>query len=395
MIAFSVPHAHPLRRLLVAIAVGLATTIAGAAPKAYVGNFKDDSVSVLDTATGTVLATVPVAAGPDGILVSRDGRSAFVSGSSAAGVSVIDTASDKVVQTVDTGKGPQGLALTPDGKVLLVAVNGEDRVAIVDIATRAIVGTVAVAKPHTIAVTPDGRRAYVSSQEPGHFALAIVDLGRRAVVGTVALEKPPRDLEFGADGRRLYFTLAGVAAVQVLDPMTDQVVAQVPTGVSPHIAAFFPHAAFGVVVVQGPGELQLFDPATNQPTRSIPVGKQPHWVDASADGTQMFVTNEGGNSVTAIDVASGQTRTIAVGNAPRKIAIQPIGRAACEQRGRCAGVDRQLRVRAGGAEGQGGTDRGLAQQRRGAARGGVQGRRPGRGADAAGGELQPQVRQGG
>jgi YVTN family beta-propeller protein len=315
-----------LRRTLAVALVGLAVSAAAAAaaPKAYVGNFKDDNVSVVDTAAGSVLATVPVAAGPDGIVITRDGKSVYVSGSSASGVSVIDTAGDRVVQTIETGKGPQGLALTPDGRSLLIAVNGEDRVAVVDLATRAIVATIPVAKPHTIAVSPDGKFAYIASQDPGHFALVIVDLGKRASVGIVALDKPPRDLEFGHDGRALYFTLAGIPAVQVLDPASNKVVAQVATGVSPHIAAFFSNTSFGVVVVQGPGELQLFDPATNTATRSIPVGKQPHWVDVTADGTQAFVTNEGANSVTAIDLASGQTRTIAVGNAPRKIAVQPL-----------------------------------------------------------------------
>ena len=298
-----------------------------AGPKAYVGNFKDNTVSVIETASGRVVATVPVAAGPDGIVVTRDGAAVYVSGSSATSVSVIDAAADRVAQAVETGKGPQGLALTPDGRTVLVAVNGEDRVALIDTASRAIVATVPVAKPHTIAVRPDGKLAYVSSQEPGHFALAIVDLATRTVVGTVALEKPPRDLEFGHDGKALYFTLAGVAAVQVLDPASDKIVAQVPTGPSPHIAHFFRNTTLGVAVVQGPGELQLFDPATNAPVRAIAVGKQPHWVDASADGAKVYVTNEGGNSVTVIDLATDRTETIAVGNAPRKIAIQPVGAA--------------------------------------------------------------------
>jgi YVTN family beta-propeller protein len=66
----------------------------------------------------------------------------------------------------------------------------------------------------------------------------------------------------------------------------------------------------------------LFDPATRAPLRSIAVGKQPHWVDATADGKRLFVSNEGSNSVSVIDPASGVTATIAVGNAPRKIAVQ-------------------------------------------------------------------------
>ena len=312
-----------LRRLAAAGAALLfMVPVFGAGPKAYVGNFKDDSVSVIDTLSGRVVATLPVAAGPDGIAITPDGATVFVSGSNATSVSVIDAATDRVVGTVDVGKGPQGLALTPDGSLLLVAVNGADRIAIVDTTTQEVLATVAVAKPHTIAVRADGKLAYVTSQEPGHFALAIVDLATRKVVASLAVEKPPRDLEFGHDGRALYFTLAGVPAVQVLDPATNQVVAQIPTGSSPHLAHHFAGMRSGVVVVQGPGEVLLFDPATNLPVRSIAVGKQPHWIDASADGTRLFVSNEGSNSVSVLDPAGGTVSTIAVGIAPRKIAVQ-------------------------------------------------------------------------
>jgi YVTN family beta-propeller protein len=142
------------------------------------------------------------------------------------------------------------------------------------------------------------------------------------VVRTLPLDKPPRDLEFAHDGKALYFTIAGVDAVQVLDPATDAIVAQIPTGTSPHIAAFFRGAPAGTAVVQGPGQLLLFDPATNTPLRPIAVGKQPHWVAAMGDGRVAYVTNEGSNDVTVVDLASGTTRTIAVGNAPRKVVIQ-------------------------------------------------------------------------
>jgi YVTN family beta-propeller protein len=303
----------------------LATFASAAGLKAYVGNFKDNTVSVIDTAAGAVVATVPVGAGPDGIAITPDGKTVFVSGASASTVAVIDATTDKVVQTIEIGKGPQGLAMTADGRILLVAVNGDDRVAIVDTSTRAIIGTVAVTKPHTIAIRADGKQAYVSSQEPGHFALVAFDLATRAVVATVPLDKPPRDLEFGYDGKALYFTLAGVAAVQVLDPQANKVVQEIPTGASPHIANYFAGTSAGVVVVQGPGELLLFDPATNKAIRSIAVGKQPHWVDAADGGKKMYVTNEGSNDVTVIDLSNDRTTTIAVGNAPRKIAVQRAG----------------------------------------------------------------------
>jgi len=310
------------RLLLAAAPLALTTGLAVAAPKAYVGNFKDNTVSVIDTATRTVVATVPVVAGPHGMSVTPDGRRVFVSGDSASGVSVIDTANDRVIQTIEVGKSPHGVAMTPDGKTLLVGVYGDNRVAFVDVASNAVVATVAVPNPHAIAIRQDGKTAYVASQEPGKFALVVVDIESRSVLRSVALEKAPRDPEFSYDGKVLYFTLAGVNAIELLDPRTDKVVAEVPTGVSPHLAKLYRGAMVGAAVVQGPSELQLFDPLANKMVRAIAVGREPHW-QASNDGKIVYVTNEGSNDVTAVDLGTGQTATIPVGTAPRKVVVQP------------------------------------------------------------------------
>jgi YVTN family beta-propeller protein len=311
------------RTLFAASVLILVSGIVVAGPKAYVGNFKDNTVSVIDTATGKVAATVPVAAGPHGIDITRDGRWVYVCGDGSSAVSVIDTATDSVTHTIEVGKSPHGNRLTSDGKMLLVGVSGDDRIAFIDTEKKTVVATTEVAKPHTIAITPNGKLAYVASQAPGNFALVIVDIGTHAIVGAVKLDKPPRDLEFGHDGKALYFTQAGVNAVRVLDPASNKVVAEISTGASPHMANFFPNTALGIALVQGPSELLLFDPVANIPVRSIGVGKQPHWVTVSGDGKTAYVSNEGSNDVSVVDLASGKVKTIAVGNAPRKLVIQP------------------------------------------------------------------------
>lgn len=291
--------------------------------KSYVGNFKDNTVSVIDAGSGAVVGTVPVSAGPHGMAITRDGRRVYVSGDGSSSVDVIDTATDKVVKTIQVGKTPNGIALTPDDRLLLVTVYGENRVAFVDTATDAVIATTDVPKPHTVAISPDGRLAYVTEQEPGHFGLALIDVARRGITRTVPLDKTPRDGEFGYDGKMFYFTQAGVSAVQVMDPASGKIVAQIATGVSPHFVSYPRNSAFGIVVVQGPGQLMLFDPTTNTSVRSVAVGKQPHWATTSADGKTAYVTNEGSNDFTIVDLASGSTRTIAVGNAPRKVVVQP------------------------------------------------------------------------
>ena len=290
--------------------------------KAYVGNFKDNTVSVIDTDAGKVVATVPVATGPHGMAITQDGRTLYVTGDGSSLLDVIDTATNKVVKTIDVGKAPNGIALTPDNRLLLVTVYGENRIAFIDTSTKTVVTTIAVPKPHTVAISPDGKLAYVTAQEPGHFGLALIDLNKRSVVRTVTLEKTPRDGEFAYDGKSFYFTQAGVSSVQVFDPASGKIVAEIPTGVSPHFVSYPRGSAFGMVVVQGPGELLLFDPATNKPARSVPVGKQPNWAAMSGDGKTAYVTNEGSNDVTVVDLATGRTATISVGNAPRRVVVQ-------------------------------------------------------------------------
>jgi len=306
--------------LFVAALFPVAGAVAG--PKAYIGNFADNTVSAVDTATGKVVATIPVAAGPHGMAISSDGRTVYISGDGSSSVSVIDTASDAVTKTIEVGKTPNGITLTGDGKQLLVTIYGDNKIVFVDTATQAIAGEVAVPKPHTISLAPGGKLAYVTSQEPGKFGLAVIDLAAKSLTKMIPLEKTPRDGEFG-DGKMFYFTQAGVAAVQVLDPTADKVVGEIPTGMSPH--SIYVSGGSGYVVVQGPGELAQFDPQTNKVTRSIAVGKQPHWAAVSDDGKTAYVTNEGSNDLTMINLADGKTTTIAVGKAPRKVVVQGAG----------------------------------------------------------------------
>ena len=73
-----------IKMFVAVVALSLVFSIAAAGPKAYVGNFKDSTVSVIDTATAAVVATVPVAAGPHGMTITPDGRWLYVSSDGAS-----------------------------------------------------------------------------------------------------------------------------------------------------------------------------------------------------------------------------------------------------------------------------------------------------------------------
>src|SRR5260370_2289283 len=125
------------------MAVGIRALIAGwlywkspggaaAAPKAYVGLFKDDAVAVIDIAQNKVVGTIPVPKGPHGLVITPDGRKVYVSSDGASTVSVIDTGSDRVIATIEVGANPHGLAVS--GDVLRVLALGwcTNRVLVID-----------------------------------------------------------------------------------------------------------------------------------------------------------------------------------------------------------------------------------------------------------------------
>jgi YVTN family beta-propeller protein len=89
---------------LTAVPVLSASGIASAVQKAYVGNFADNTISVIDTAARKVVATIPVAEGAHGMAIRRDGRTVYVTGDGSSSMSVIDTTTDQVVKTVEVGK---------------------------------------------------------------------------------------------------------------------------------------------------------------------------------------------------------------------------------------------------------------------------------------------------
>src|SRR5207245_11309246 len=81
-------------------------------------------------------------------------------------------------------------------------------------------------------------------------------------------------------------------------------------------------------VVHGSVDLSMLHAANTKLAGGVAVGKAPHWATSTSDGRTAFVSNEGSNDVVVVDLASRTvTATIPVGNAPRKIAVQPVSNA--------------------------------------------------------------------
>ena len=287
--------------------------------RAYVTAWGSGTVSVIDLATDSVLATVPVGSHPMGVAVTPDATRAYVSNERSNSVSVIDTATNTVVATVPVGESPTGIRVNPSGTQVWVANSFTGGVSVIDTATNAVVATVTEPElPHDIAFHPDGTRAYVSGQRGDVF---VVDTATRAVVATVDLGHSLWGIEVLPDGSKIYVAHLLATDVAVIDAATNAVVASIPVGAHPQGLAVSPDGS-RVYVGDLHSGLWVIDTATDTAThaRAVPDAVD---VGVSPAGDRVYVTHSSG--VAVVDAATlAPLRHVAVGTYPQAIATSAL-----------------------------------------------------------------------
>ena len=297
------------------------------AQKAYIPNSSDDTVSVIDTTTNTVTATISVPGVGFGVAVTSDGSKVYVA--SGAGLSVIDTATNTVTATIPAASGDQGLGgvvVTPDGGKVYASL-GTGTVSAIDAATEAVTATIAIPSVFggvgggmPVAVTPDGSKVYVSSVNDD--TVAVIDTAKNVVVSTFFVAEPEGAV-VTPDGSKVY--IAGFDFVKAIDTATNNVIATIPDeaaappiglAVSPDGSKVYVANAdfFGRPLLDS---VSVIDTATDTVTATIPVGEEPLGLALTPDGSKVYVASYRAGTVSAIDTATNAvTATIPVGSFP-------------------------------------------------------------------------------
>jgi YVTN family beta-propeller protein len=155
-----------------------------------VANTTASSLSVIDTATNTVVATVPVGRGPQGVAVNPAGSLVYVTNNGSNTISIIDTATNEVTATVPVGVGPFGVAVNPAGSRVYVTSRVNNTVSVLDTATNRVIATVPVGNsPQGVAVNPAGTLVYVANRNQN--TVSIIDTVSNTVVETVNVGTNP------------------------------------------------------------------------------------------------------------------------------------------------------------------------------------------------------------
>ncbi len=294
-----------------------------------VANKTGDSVSFIDLDRGREVARLPVGRAPHELAVSPDGRRVLVGeygpeDDHGRTVAILDVASATIVGRIDVGPSsrPHSVAFLPGGEKAVVTLQDSDTLAILDLASLSVERVIPTGgrESHMVRLSPDSRRAYVTSRlEEG--TASILDLEGTA---------PTRILETGAGAEGLAVTPDGgevwvldrvAGTISIVDTSRAVVVDRVPSRLQSNRIAIS-RAGEAVVTNGTSGEtmvqyVTVYDVASRKKRRELPLrGGEPAkgafgiWIQ---DRT-VFISDTDGGRVLAFDLDEwGEPRVLLSG----------------------------------------------------------------------------------
>jgi YVTN family beta-propeller protein len=244
--------------------------------KAYISNQWGNNISVVNLEANNVLTTIDLGMGaaPRVIVITPDGKKAYVTlpGITTAeittydfgsAVAVIDTQRNVVLSKIPVGLEPESIAMDPDGTRAYVSdgnANGSNppEVHVIDTVNDVylrpiILRAAATVMPTAIDITPDGKRLFVVSEgvkvsgsgRESNTRLLVVDSANGSSIGQLDIQ--PRGLRISSDGQRVY--VFSPQRLYVVDSQSLQIIKFIDLSkVYPQYPAFFDQEAFRIVL---------------------------------------------------------------------------------------------------------------------------------------------------
>jgi YVTN family beta-propeller protein len=203
---------------------------------------------------------------------------------------------------------------------LLVANQGDHTLVIVDTESRKVVATVGVdINGHEVIASPDGKFAYVPIYgnsgvgKPGTdgSTVQVIDLQTGRAVHIIDLDKPsrPHCAKFGPDGK-LYVSAELTKSIDVIDPSSMKVIAQLPTGqVDSHMFVLTPDGSRAYTANVFAGSVSVADVKKRELITTIPVSKMVQRITISPDGHSVYTHDQDKPRIAVIDTTKNAIAT--------------------------------------------------------------------------------------
>ncbi|VVO55920.1 WD40 repeat domain-containing protein [Pseudomonas fluorescens] len=229
------------------------------------------------------------------IAISRDEKRLVTSDYTSQTISFYDPVSQTFIRTIATPAGGD-IALSPDGKraFLPVAVGTQPNVLIVDVERQTVVKTVPLGQggqPLSIALTPDGTRALVA---PVNGGVAVFNTVSETVIKNLSIKSHWGRIAISEDGSRAVVCMDDYG-VAVIDAVNWTVIGTVSIGGWCKDLAISPDGSR--VYVTSAQTILIINIASLKVEKTIQVDGDTGAIAISPDGTRAYVSNKSRNTV--------------------------------------------------------------------------------------------------
>jgi cysteine-rich repeat protein/YVTN family beta-propeller protein len=256
---------------------------------------------------------ITVGDGPIAEVVSGTGL--YIANNNAGTVSVIDTSTNSIEATIAVGSFPYALASFGTG--VYVSNNTDDTVSLIDTTALSVEKTIAVGSgPHAIGVSGTG--VYVANENTN--TISVIDTDTNTVTTTVTVGLGPT--AFGMSATGVYVANSGGNSVSVIDRTTNTVDKTISVGTTPTDIGT---SGTGVIVVNnGSNNVSIIDRRFNTVSATVSVGTNPVYLAVS--GTHAYVGNAGANTISIINIPTRAVLdTLTTENYPERFGVSGTG----------------------------------------------------------------------
>jgi YVTN family beta-propeller protein len=167
--------------------------------------YDDSFVYRIDTTTMAIDQVIAVGAVPKYVAVTPDDRTVLVTNWCTFDLSIIDVATATETARVPLGRYPRGIVVSPDSATGWIGVMGDDRVVAVDLTSPShpvrSLGSFGDGPRHVL-LSPDGSALFVSHNRSG--TVVRIDTATGAETARVSTGAQPRSMAISSDGTAIY-----------------------------------------------------------------------------------------------------------------------------------------------------------------------------------------------
>lgn len=217
-----------------------------------------------------------------------------------------------------------GLVLLASGTAaaaptVYVPLGDANKIAVIDAATGQVTATHGdVINPHGLAVTPDGKRLVIGSNQerrPGQAAIPPKPAGMSEAEHLKHHQAPPPGAPTPGPG---------ISQVDVLDAASGRVLRRIDVKGAVHHVMVTPDGRYAVSTHATAGGISVIDLGTYKVVRTVATGPVPNYAVVTRDGKRLYVSNAGNGTVSEIDTANWiVTRNFLAGTAPEHLVLSP------------------------------------------------------------------------